>query len=200
MSPNQKVNLYPNDKLSRLLGREKSPPGDEYSDLSLDLILSVLGQQTRLDILRQLLNAEAGRGVTALSKELSVKAPTIEKHLATLKKIGLVKKQMTLEFARERWMVRGRNRVTRLLNLIDSEVLLLVKVGHYFEQAEKDVRKQQYYKEQSASVKELDQSRKDGEKLDRLLERLSKEYARFLDEDEQKKLSYWINARSLGVI
>ena len=180
--------------------RYKTPPRDEYPNLSLDLILSVLGQSTRLKILRELLLADTGCGVTVLSKELSVKAPTVEKHLATLRKIGLVKKQMTLELARERWMIRGKKRISRLLSVIDSEVIDLVMVGHYFEQVEKDVRKQQYYKEQAASVKEMEQSRKEGQKLDRLLEKLSKQYSRFLDEDEQKKLHYWINARSLGVL
>jgi hypothetical protein len=76
----------------------------------------------------------------------------------------------------------------------------LVIVGHYFEQVEKDVRKQQYYKEHGASVQEMQQARKDGEKLDRMLEKLSKQYAQFLDEDELKKINYWMNARSLGVL
>jgi predicted transcriptional regulator len=180
--------------------REKGGRQEAQPEISLDLILSVLGQSTRLEILRELLQAEAGCGVTALSKELSVKAPTVEKHLAILRQIGLVKKQMTLELARERWMIRGKKRVASLLKVIDSEVMDLVIVGHYFEQVEKDVRKQQYYKEHGASVQEMQQARKDGEKLDRMLEKLSKQYAQFLDEDELKKINYWMNARSLGVL
>jgi hypothetical protein len=87
-----------------------------------------------------------------------------------------------------------------LLNLVDSEIMDLVLVGHYFEQVEKAIRQQQYYREQATSVQEMDQTRKGGDKLDKLLERLSTKYATLLDEDEQKKLNYWINARGLGVL
>jgi DNA-binding IclR family transcriptional regulator len=166
----------------------------------MDVILSVLGQDKRLDILRALLEAETGCGVTSLSKTLSIKAPTVEKHLSTLRKIGLVKKQMTLDFARERWMIRGHKRVVKLLELLDAEVRELVEVGHVFEEVEKAVRRQQYYKEQAASVQEIENARKEGEYLDMLLQKLGKQYVRILDEDELKKVNYWINARSLGVL
>jgi DNA-binding transcriptional ArsR family regulator len=197
---NHKVNLYPSNDLSGLPTAHKAGSKKEDGDISTELILSVLGQRTRLQILRALVDEETGSGVTTLSKDLSVKAPTVEKHLATLRKIGLVKKQVTLDLARERWMIRGRKRVSKLLDLVDSEIMDLVLVGHYFEQVEKAVRQQQYYREHAASVQEMDQARKDGDKLDILLERVSTKYATLLDEDEQKKLNYWISARGLGVL
>jgi DNA-binding transcriptional ArsR family regulator len=166
----------------------------------MDVILSVLAQDKRLDILRVLLEAETGCGVTSLSKALSIKAPTVEKHLSTLRRIGLVKKQMTLDFARERWMIRGQNRIIKLLKLLDAEVRELVEVGHLFEEVEKSVRRQQYYKEQAATVQEMENARKEGEHLDRLLQKLGKQYVQFLDDDELKKVNYWINARNLGVL
>lgn len=166
----------------------------------MEVILSVLGQDKRLDILKALIDEETGFGVTSLSKVLSLKPPTVEKHLSTLRSIGLVKKQMTLDFARERWMVRGQKRVRKLLDLLDLEIRGLVEVGHMFEAVEKAVRRQQYYKERASSIQELETARKEGEKLDVMLGRLGKEYAKLLDEDEQKKVNYWVNARSLGVL
>ncbi len=205
---NQKVNLYhPNHNYKALPkgSRTYTPPisssGDSsHTTLPMDVILSVLGQEKRLDILRALLEAETGCGVTSLSKGLSIKAPTVEKHLVTLRRIGLVKKQMTLDFARERWMIRGQKRVIKLLDLLDAEIRGLVEVGHVFEEVEKAVRRQQFYKEQAASVQEMQNARKEGEKLDKLLEMLGKKYTTLLDEDELKKVNYWINARSLGVL
>ncbi len=138
--------------------------------------------------------------MTSLSKTLSIKAPTVEKHLTTLRRIGLVKKQMTLDFARERWMIRGQKRVIKLLELLDAEVSGLVEVGHVFEEVEKAIRRQQYYKEQAASVQEMENARKEGENLDRLLQKLGKQYTMLLDEDVLKKVNSWINARSLGVL
>ena len=163
-------------------------------------MLSVLGQKKRLEILRALLDAEAGSGVTSLARELSVKAPTIEKHLVILKRIGLVKKQVTLDFARERWMIRGRKRISTLLQILDAEIGGLVQVGGLFEEVEKAVRRQQYYKEQEATVQEMEQARREGSRLDLLLERLSKDFGRLLDDDEKKKVSYWISARNAGIL
>ena len=113
-----------------------------WQEAEIDFILSILGQKKRLEILRSLLDAEAGSGVTSLARDLSVKAPTVEKHLITLKKIGLVKKQVTLDFARERWVIRGRKRVARLLEMLNSDVRQLVEVGNLFEEVEKSVRRQ----------------------------------------------------------
>jgi len=206
---NQKVNLYSpyhNHKALTKRSSTHTPSPSRSADdsshitLPMDVILSVLGQDKRLDILRALLEAETGCGVTSLSKTLSLKAPTVEKHLATLRRIGLVKKQMTLDFARERWMIRGQKRVIKLLNLLDEDVRGLVEVGHVFEEVEKAVRRQQYYKEQAASVQEMENGRKEGEKLDKLLQELGKQHTPLLDEDELKKVNYWINARSLGVL
>ncbi|HEY8109809.1 MAG TPA: ArsR family transcriptional regulator, partial [Candidatus Nitrosotenuis sp.] len=166
----------------------------------IDFILSILGQKKRLEILRSLLDAEAGSGVTSLAKELSVKAPTIEKHLVTLKKIGLVKKQVTLDFARERWVIRGRKRIAKLLEILDSEIKELVEVGNLFEEVEKLVRRQQFYKEHESTVQEMNQVRGEGNRLDLLLERLAKNYDRLLDDDERKKIGYWTSARSAGIL
>lgn len=166
----------------------------------IEIVLSILGQKKRLEILRTLIDAEAGSGVTSLAKELSVKAPTVEKHLTTLKKIGLVKKQVTLDFARERWVVRGRSRVAKLLQMLDTEVRQLVEVGTLFEEVEKSVRRQQYFKEHESTLQEMEQARKEGQTLDRMLERLSKEYDRLLDDDERKKINYWLSARSAGLL
>ena len=46
------------------------------------------------------------------------------------------------------------------------------------EEVEKAVRRQQYYKEQAASVQEMENGRKEGEKLDKLLQELGKQYTR----------------------
>jgi len=165
----------------------------------MDQALSILGQEKRIEILRVLLGEKAGCGVTILAKELSIKAPTVEKHLTTLKKLGLVKKQVTIEFARERWVIRGHRRVSKLLRILDTDVRELLEVGRIFEEVENAVRRQQYYKEQAASAQEMENARKEGEKLDKLLERLDKQYLRLLDEDELKKVNYWHNARNLGV-
>jgi predicted transcriptional regulator len=161
--------------------------------------LSILGQEKRLEIMRVLLGEKAGCGVTTLSKVLHIKAPTVEKHLITLKKLGLVKKQVTLDFARERWVIRGHKRVSKLLNILETDVRELLEVGRIFEEVETAVRRQQYYKEQAASSQEMENARKEGEKLDKLLEQLHKHYSRLLDEDELKKVNYWLNARNLGV-
>ena len=171
-----------------------------WRETDIDLILSILGQKKRLEILRSLLDAEAGSGVTSLARELSVKAPTVDKHLTTLKKIGLVKKQVTLEFARERWVIRGRKRVTKLLEMLNTDVRQLVQVGNLFEEVEKSVRRQQYFKEHESTVQEMEQARNEGHVLDLMLERLSKEYDRLLDDDERKKINYWISARSAGIL
>lgn len=168
-------------------------------ETGIDFILSILGQKKRLEILRSLLDAEAGSGVTSLAKELSVKAPTIEKHLVTLKKIGLVKKQVTLDFARERWVIRGRKRIAKLLEILDSEIRELVEVGNLFEEVEKLVRRQQFYKEHESTVQEMNQVRIEGNRLDLLLERLAN-YDRLLDDDERKKIGYWTSARSAGIL
>jgi DNA-binding HxlR family transcriptional regulator len=173
---------------------------DGRQEIGIDFVLSILGQKNRLEILRSLLDAEAGWGVTSLARELSVKAPTIEKHLVTLKKIGLVKKQVTLDFARERWVIRGRKRIMKLLDVLDSEIKELVEVGNLFEEIEKAVRKQQYYKEHESTVQELEQVRKEGRRLDLLLERLSKDYDSLLDDDERKKINYWLSARGAGIL
>ncbi len=174
--------------------------GGSHQEPGIDFILSILGQKKRLEILRSLLDAEAGSGVTSLAKELSVKAPTIEKHLVTLKKIGLVKKQVTLDFARERWVIRGRKRIAKLLEILDSEIKELVEVGNLFEEVEKLVRRQQFYKEHESTVQEMSQVRIEGNRLDLLLERLAKNYDRLLDEDERKKIGYWTSARSAGIL
>lgn len=137
--------------------------------------------------------------MTSLAKELSVKAPTIEKHLVTLKKIGLVKKQVTLDFARERWVIRGRKRIAKLLEILDSEIRELVEVGNLFEEVEKLVRRQQFYKEHESTVQEMNQVRIEGNRLDLLLERLAN-YDRLLDDDERKKIGYWTSARSAGIL
>ena len=137
--------------------------------------------------------------MTSLAKELSVKAPTIEKHLVTLKKIGLVKKQVTLDFARERWVIRGRKRIAKLLEILDSEIRELVEVGNLFEEVEKLVRRQQFYKEHESTVQEMSQVRIEGNRLDLLLERLAN-YDRLLDDDERKKIGYWTSARSAGIL
>ncbi|MCI0563904.1 MAG: ArsR family transcriptional regulator [Nitrososphaera sp.] len=181
---------------------KKSPAArqSDHQEVGIDFVLSVLGQKKRLEILRSLLDAEAGSGVTSLAKELSVKAPTIEKHLATLKKIGLVKKQVTLDFARERWVIRGRKRISRLLNILDSEIKDLVEAGNLFEEVEKLVRRQQYYKEHESTIQEMEQIRGEGHRLDLLLERISKSYDRLLDDDEKKKINYWMSARSAGIL
>lgn len=171
-----------------------------WRETDIDLILSILGQKKRLEILRSLLDAEAGSGVTSLARELSVKAPTVDKHLTTLKKIGLVKKQVTLEFARERWVIRGRKRVTKLLEMLNTDFRQLVQVGNLFEEVEKSVRRQQYFKEHESTVQEMEQARNEGHVLDQMLERLSKEYDRLLDDDERKKINYWISARSAGIL
>jgi len=169
-------------------------------ETGIDFILSILGQKKRLEILRSLLDAEAGSGVTSLARELSVKAPTIEKHLVTLKKIGLVKKQVTLDFARERWVIRGRKRIAKLLKILDSEIKELVEVGNLFEEVEKLVRRQQFYKEHESTVSEMQQLRNEGNRLDLLLERLSNNYDALLDDDERKKIGYWMSARSAGIL
>lgn len=174
--------------------------GGSRQEPGIDFILSILGQKKRLEILRSLLDAEAGSGVTSLAKELSVKAPTIEKHLVTLKKIGLVKKQVTLDFARERWVIRGRKRIAKLLEILDSEIKELVEVGNLFEEVEKLVRRQQFYKEHESTVQEMNQVRSEGNRLDILLERLAKNYDRLLDDDERKKIGYWTSARSAGIL
>ena len=166
----------------------------------IDIVLSILGQKNRLEILRTLIAEEAGSGVTSLARELAVTAPTVEKHLTTLKKIGLVKKQITLDFARERWVVRGRKRVARLLQMLDTDVRQLVEVGNLFEEVEKSVRRQQYFKEHESTIQEMELARKEGQTLDQMLERLSKEYDRLLDDDERKKISYWLSARSAGLL
>ena len=180
----------------------KKKPAEEKSwqEADIDFILSILGQKKRLEILKSLLDAEAGSGVTSLARELSVKAPTVEKHLGTLKKIGLVKKQVTLDFARERWVIRGRRRVSRLLEMLNSDVRQLVEVGNLFEEVEKSVRRQQFFKEHESTVQEMEQARKEGHVLDQMLERLSKEYDRLLDDDERKKINYWLSARSAGLL
>lgn len=169
-------------------------------DAGIDFVLSILGQKKRLEILRSLLDAEAGSGVTSLARELSVKAPTVEKHLITLKKIGLVKKQVTLDFARERWVIRGRKRISRLLDILDLDIRILVEVGNLLEEVEKAVRRQQYYKEHESTVQEMQQARTEGQRLDQLLERLSNDYDRLLDDDERKKVNYWMSARSAGIL
>lgn len=180
----------------------KKKPVEEKSwqEAEIDSILSILGQKKRLEILRFLLDAEAGSGVTSLARDLSVKAPTVEKHLITLKKIGLVKKQVTLDFARERWVIRGRKRVARLLEMLNSDVRQLVEVGNLFEEVEKSVRRQQFFKEHESTVQEMEQARREGQVLDQMLERLSKEYDRLLDDDERKKINYWLSARSAGIL
>jgi predicted transcriptional regulator len=182
------------------LTKKRAVDDRAWQDTDIDLVLSILGQKKRLEILRSLLGAEAGSGVTSLARELSVKAPTVDKHLATLKKIGLVKKQVTLDFARERWVIRGRRRVARLLEMLDSDVKQLVQVGNLFEEVEKSVRRQQYFKEHESTVQEMEQARKEGHVLDQMLERLSKEYDRLLDDDERKKINYWLSARSAGIL
>jgi predicted transcriptional regulator len=174
--------------------------GQPLHKTDIDLVLSILGQKKRLEILKSLLDAEAGSGVTSLARELSVKAPTVEKHLATLKKIGLVKKQITLEFARERWVIRGRKRVARLLEMLDSDVRQLVEVGNLLEEVEKSVRRQRYFKEHESTVQEMELARKEGQVLDQMLHRLSNEYDRLLDDDERKKISYCLSARSAGIL
>jgi predicted transcriptional regulator len=179
---------------------KKKLQGDSWQETDIDFILAILGQKKRLEILKSLLDAEAGSGVTSLAKELAVKAPTVEKHLATLKKIGLVKKQVTLDFARERWVIRGRKRVARLLEMLNSDVRQLVEVGNLFEEVEMSVRRQQYFKEHESTVQEMEQARKEGEILDQMLERLSKQYDRLLDDDERKKINYWLSARSVGIL
>jgi predicted transcriptional regulator len=180
---------------------KKKPAEDlAWKETDIDIALSILGQKKRLEILRSLLDAEAGSGVTSLARELSVKAPTVEKHLTTLKKIGLVKKQVTLDFARERWVIRGRKRVARLLEMLDTDVRQLVEVGNLFEEVEKSVRRQQYFKEHESTIQEMEQARKEGYALDQMLERLSKEYDKLLDDDERKKISYWLSARSAGIL
>jgi DNA-binding transcriptional ArsR family regulator len=180
----------------------KKKPVEEkgWQEAEIDFILSILGQKKRLEILRFLLDAEAGSGVTSLARDLSVKAPTVEKHLITLKKSGLVKKQVTLDFARERWVIRGRKRVARLLEMLNSDVRQLVEVGNLFEEVEKSVRRQQFFKEHESTVQEMEQARKEGHVLDQMLERLSKEYDRLLDDDERKKINYWLSARSAGIL
>jgi len=199
-----KVNLYAADNQSAGKLTKKTPAAgsDDGSrqEPGIDFILSILGQKKRLEILRSLLDAEAGSGVTSLAKELSVKAPTIEKHLVTLKKIGLVKKQVTLDFARERWVIRGRKRIAKLLEILDSDIKELVGVGNLFEEVEKLVRRQQFYKEHESTVQEMSQVRLEGNRLDLLLERLAGNYDRLLDEDERKKIGYWTSARSAGIL
>lgn len=180
---------------------KKRPLDDKtWQEREIDFILSILGQKKRLEILRSLLDADAGSGVTSLAKELSVKAPTVEKHLATLKKIGLVKKQVTLDFARERWVIRGRKRVARLLEMLDSDVRQLVEVGNLFEEVEKSVRRQQYFKEHESTVQEMELARAEGHVLDKMLEQMSKQYDALLDDDERKKINYWLSARSAGIL
>ena len=180
---------------------KKIPPAESGRDhYEVDVVLSILGQKKRLEILRSLLDAEAGSGVTSLAKELSVKAPTIEKHLITLKKIGLVKKQVTLDFARERWVIRGRKRISKLLDILDSDIKELVQVGNLFEEVEKLVRRQQYYKEHESTLQEMEQIRREGNRLDLLLEQLSKNYDKVLDDDEKKKINYWMSARGAGIL
>jgi len=180
---------------------KKIPPAESARDhYEVDVVLSILGQKKRLEILRSLLDAEAGSGVTSLAKELSVKAPTIEKHLITLKKIGLVKKQVTLDFARERWVIRGRKRISKLLDILDSDIKELVQVGNLFEEVEKLVRRQQYYKEHESTLQEMEQIRREGNRLDLLLEQLSKNYDKVLDDDEKKKINYWMSARGAGIL
>jgi DNA-binding transcriptional ArsR family regulator len=169
------------------------------ASIAIELILSVIGQKKRLEILRSLLDSEAGSGVTFLASELGVKAPTIEKHLTTLKKIGLVKKQVTLDFTRERWVIRGRKRVSRLLSIVDS-INELVTPGGLIEEVERAVRRQQYFKEHESTLQEIEQARKEGTMLDLLLARLSKDYDGLLDDDEKKKISYWITARNAGIL
>jgi hypothetical protein len=46
----------------------------------------------------------------------------------------------------------------------------------------------------------MEQARKEGYALDQMLERLSKEYDKLLDDDERKKISYWLSARSAGIL
>ena len=179
---------------------KKKPEESAWKATDIDVALSILGQKKRLEILRSLLDAEAGSGVTSLAKELSVKAPTVEKHLSTLKKIGLVKKQVTLDFARERWVIRGRKRVARLLEMLNTDVRQLVEVGNLFEEVEKSVRRQQYFKEHESTVQEMEQARREGYAVDKMLERLAKEYDRLLDDDERKKINYWVSARSAGIL
>jgi ribosomal protein L16 Arg81 hydroxylase len=107
---------------------------------------------------------------------------------------------VTLDFARERWVIRGRKRVARLLEMLDTDVRQLVEVGNLFEEVEKSVRRQQYFKEHESTIQEMEQARKEGYALDQMLERLSKEYDKLLDDDERKKISYWLSARSAGIL
>lgn len=175
---------------------EQVMPNEE--NLSVDVILSILGQRKRIDLLRILVRSDAGMGVTSMSKELQVSAPTVEKHLSILKKLGLVKKQVTLEFTRERWVIRGRTRVSKLLKTLDSDVQTLVNVGRLMEELENTVRRQQYYKEHGSSAEQKQDS--DNKRFDYLLEKLGKEMVSLLDEEEQKKVSYWSSTRSMGLL
>ncbi len=179
---------------------DKKSGSAQYDANAIEFVLAVIGQEKRLEILRSLLDAEAGSGVTFLANELGVKAPTVEKHLTTLKKIGLVKKQVTLDFTRERWVIRGRKRVTRLLSIVDSEIRDLVAPGGLLEEVEKAVRRQQYFKEHESTLQEIEQARKEGTTLDLILAKLSKDYDALLDDDEKKKISYWITARNAGIL
>ncbi|MEW5840990.1 MAG: ArsR family transcriptional regulator [Thermoproteota archaeon] len=167
---------------------------------SIGAVLSTLGQKKRLEILHTLLNSETGMGVTSLARELSVSAPTVEKHLCTLKSLGLVKKQAVFELSRERWVVRGHKRVAALLELIESNVRDLVEVGRLFEELERVVRKLQYYREHPLTVQEKEELKKEERRLDLLLEKLGKELIALLDEDEKKKVSYWSMARNTGLL
>src|SRR2546426_2877747 len=166
----------------------------------MDVTLAALGQSKRLELLKILIETETGYGVTYLSSVLSVKPPTVEKHLSILKNLGLVKRQVTIDFARERWVVRGKNRVRRIVSVLDGEVHNLVEVGRLFEEAEKLARKLQYLKEQASDHDGLRDQRKEGESMDRLLKILREEHIEYLDDDEKNKINYWSTARSVGLL
>ena len=117
-----------------------------------------------------------------------------------MKNLGLVKRQVTIDFARERWVVRGKNRVRRIVSVLDGEVHNLVEVGRLFEEAEKLARKLQYLKEQASDHDGLRDQRKEGESMDRLLKILREEHIEYLDDDEKNKINYWSTARSVGLL
>lgn len=166
------------------------PPSTE---LPLHEILYRLGEKRRLQILASLMESETGSGVSELAGKLGVRAPTVEKHLQILKRMGLVKKQTVLAFKRERWMLRSRKRTTKMLRLL-CELSELMQAGRVFEDTENIVNSIRRLKETGMTVKELKGLGEDENRLDRLLERL-KEFHSSLEEDEIKKVTYWSGAR-----
>jgi DNA-binding transcriptional ArsR family regulator len=156
-------------------------------------LLRIFGNEVRVEILRLLLDfdfrslSEIAAGLKKRGWEMTLSG--VLKHMRELEKAGLVRHEAGIfgekpDARKTIYFLEGRERVKRILALLEGDIISLLRVGVVFGEAARIAR------QMLGTGRSL--SGRDKKRLESLIAECESEAIyKFLTEDEKKKLKFW---------